>query len=179
MRSSRRQLGLLATLVASLGLLLVPGTAFAQYGPSADDFVTCSPDPAAPGSEVNCEAGYFEPGSDVEAQATLRDGTEVLNATLVADEDGVVAFNFEIPEDAPNGQYEVVLEGTGPDGQPKVLSERNVVAAEAAEGARDPGRDRVADTGSDTGTYAGAALVLLLLGGGAVYFTRRRTHTSV
>lgn len=171
---TRLRLGLLATLVAAMGLLLVPGTAFAQYGPSADDFVTCTPDPAAPGAEVTCEAGVFEPGSEVDAEVTLRDGTEVLDETLVAEEDGTVEFDFVIPEDAPNGRYDVTV--TGEDG--KVLSERLVVAPEAAQGARNPGRG-LGRTGSQTGTYAGAAAVLLLIGGGAVYFTRRRSTTSV
>lgn len=173
---TRLRLGLLTTLVAAMGLLLVPGTAFAQYGPSADDFVTCTPDPASPGAEVTCEAGIFEPGSDVQAEATV-DGAQVLGATLTAGEDGTVGFAFDIPEDASNGRYDVTV--TGEDG--KVLSEQLVVAAEAAQGARDEGQARaqVARTGSSTSTYAGAAAVLLLIGGGAVYFTRRRSTTSV
>lgn len=159
-------------LVAAMGLMLLPGTAFAQYGPSADDFVTCSPDPAAPGADVNCEAGIFEPGTEVDAEATVGE-TQVLDATLTAGEDGTVAFGFTIPEDAPNGRYDVTV--TGADG--KVLSEQLVVAPEAAEGARSPGRG-LGNTGTQTASFAGAALVLLLIGGGAVYFTRRRSTTS-
>lgn len=173
----RLKFSLVATMVAAMGLLLVPG-AFAQdYPPAEDDFVTCTPDPAAPGSDVECEAGFFQPDSDGDWTVTFSDG-EVLSGTFTADGEGVASFAFGVPADASNGAYEVTVAGIGPDGEPKVLAEQNVVADEAAEGARDPGRGRVADTGSDTAAYALGAVVLLGIGGGAVYSTRKKSKAS-
>lgn len=166
----RARLTILGSMLAVLGLMLFPATASAQYAPTGDDFITCTPDPAEPGDEVTCTAGLFDPGSDVEVVVTIN-GTEVLSETQTADDEGAVGFSFDIPADAEDGVYTVTLTGME-DGEVKVLSDTGEIA-EAAD-------DDLADTGAAGTLPLGTiALVALVLGAAILVGTRRRMNATV
>ena len=151
------------TLAAALvGLLLVPATAFA-YAPTGDDFITCV---AGGDREVECTAGIFDPGTDVDVEVDV-DGTQVLNTTLTADEDGEISFTFDVPEDA-EGDVTVDLEGTK-NGETFVLSD---VIAQADE------TEVIANAGSDASLLAMGAVGAIALGGAALLVTRRKGAAS-
>lgn len=159
---------LLTTVLAVMGLLVLPGVAaFAQYAPSGDDFVTCTPDPASPGDTVECAAGIFDPNTEVDV---FVEGSVLLDTTVTANAEGEVSFAFDIPEDHPLGSYEITLTGTK-NGEEFVLQETNPIAAEPASGAAS---DRLSDTGSNIVPVVVIALVGLALGGGALVATRNR-----
>jgi LPXTG-motif cell wall-anchored protein len=165
----RARLTILGSMLAVLGLMLFPATASAQYAPTGDDFITCTPDPAEPGDEVSCTSGYWEPGSEVTVLVTA---STLLDTTVTADEDGIASFEFDIPEDHATGEYTVTLTGTGMDGEPKVLSDTGEIA-EAED-------EDLADTGAAGTLPLGTiALVALVLGAAILVATRRRTNATV
>lgn len=150
-----------ATTLLAAALLLVPTAAFA-YAPTGDDFVTCV---AGGDSNVECVAGIFDPGTDVDVEAEFN-GTMVLSETLTADADGEVSFDFDVPEG--DGEVDVTLSGTK-NGETFVLSETV---------ARSEGGEVIANAGSDSMTLLGIAVATIALGAGALFLSRRK-HTSV
>lgn len=160
----RSRLNLLTLTTAVIGLLLIPATAFA-YAPSGDDFITCV---AGGDTNIECVAGIFDPGTDVDAEGELN-GTMVLDAALTADADGEVSFNFDVPADE-EGEVTVTLSGTK-NGEAFVLSE--AIANVNSDG------EVIANAGSDAGLLALGAIGAIALGGGALFVSRRkRTHTT-
>lgn len=152
----------LTVLAAVAAMLAIPATAFA-YAPSGGDFITCV---AGGDNNIECEAGVFDAGSEVEVEATFN-GTMVLDATLTANADGEVSFDFDVPDDE-DGEVTVTLRGTF-DGETKVLSDA-IATVEDGE--------VIANAGFDSMTLLSMGLGALLLGGGVLAISRRRKSSS-
>lgn len=165
---ARLNFRVLTIAAAMVGVLLIPATAFA-YAPTGDDFITC-----ADGGDltVECEAGVFDPNTEVDVLVVVN--PTLLDTTVTADADGEVSFAFDVPEEHKDGTITITLSGTF-DGQPKVLAESVEADDIFEDGAADD--DTLADTGFDASLLAIAALAALGLGGAAL-FVARRSRTS-
>lgn len=162
----RTRLTFLATLVVALGLLL-PAAALA-YAPSDEDFLTCV---EQEGNVIDCVAGVVDERCPAKFTVVV-DDTTVAEGTATADDDGEVEFSFDF--DATDGAApQVTLECPGDE--PLVLSG----TIERAPGGDGDGQDAavegdLAQTGVDSATLALGALGAILIGGGALFISRRR-----
>lgn len=161
MRSRVKFLTLAATVI---GLLLIPTVAFA-YAPSGDDFITCA---AGGDLNVECAAGIFDPNTDVDV---LVEASVLLDTTVTADANGEIDFAFDVPPEHEDSDIKVTLSGTK-NGEAFVLAE---VVGEITDG------EVIANTGSNAGLLALGAVGAIVIGGGALFMSRRpkRTGTTV
>jgi LPXTG-motif cell wall-anchored protein len=141
------------------------------------------------GETVVLVTGGFAPGALV--QVTLNPGQRDLG-TVTADDEGIVEFEFTVPDDLEPGANSVVFSGEAPSGE----IERTVVVdgvntttfdftVAADETTTPPASDGAAGNDGDTSGGAlpetggspaaplGAAALLLLMGAGLVALARR------
>lgn len=160
--------------VALSALLLMAVPAFAQYPPEdAEAEVTVSTTTVAPGGTITVVGEDFLPGSQV--NITLVETTEVLG-TVTVRADGTFSTNVTLPADLAPGTYTLRVSGVDADGEPRVIDTTITVVAAAAAPA--PGTGLAATGGQFTVGSALAAL-LLVIGGGALFASRRLRRVSV
>lgn len=174
MESSFR-LRVLAVVMASLTLLLVPTVAMA-YTPTEDDTFVCT---EQDDGTVDCVAGTFEENCDGTFEVTDEDGNVIDSGDVQGDDEGQVDFTFD-----PDGNDldDLTVTVTCGDGEnTKVLSDtlENVLAApdDSDDDDDDAGvvdDDDLAQTGADTATVLTVALGALALGGLVLGISRRR-----
>lgn len=144
-----------------------------------------------PNSSVDVTArGYREGNSQALAPLAAGSGTTILAAqrseadlwvyetTVTADENGVAEVIIPVPDDVVP-PIEVIFSGVDVNGDPVVASAGNLPASPPL-GAPDPGQGRgnapeIAATGSNFTVGAAIAVGALVLGGGALMASRRRS----
>lgn len=157
-------LGVIAVLVG------LASPAYAQY--QGQNFVACTPATANPGSNVACEAGYFQPGSTV--TWTLF-STPVNLGTSVADSNGIARISFTMPTGMSLGAHTVQATGTSFDGvgQTALTVTAGITLGNAVSQTAPTGNLPV--TGSDTGYMTTIAVALVAGGALLVLATRRKS----
>ncbi|GMA86689.1 hypothetical protein GCM10025868_19390 [Angustibacter aerolatus] len=139
----------------------------------------------APGAEATVVAKGFEPGESVTVTVDGEDDT-----TLTADDDGVVVYDFQVPDDQADGEVEPTLAGAthtvtvtlDVSADATSTSSGSASGSGTQEGAGTGSGDvggsggSLPRTGSEIAPVLGLALGLLLLGGTATHLARRRPN---
>lgn len=170
-------------------LLILAVAALAVFAPAASaqysDILLCSFSVVEPGGTEQASGEGFLPGSPViltitdEALPSYTVGAASTDSVssafsravlqLDADADGTFNATFVIPADTPPGDYFVLADGTGVDGEPRALVCQVEVASEI---------DEIAFTGSSTRPVAQIALAVIAFGALLVFATRRTRDTA-
>jgi hypothetical protein len=166
---------------AILGVLLMAVPAYAQYPPAtAEATVAVSRTVVAAGGTITVTGEGFQPGSQVTVSLV---GVVQVLGTTTARADGTFSVDVTIPRNVRPGRYILRVSGTGADGQPRTVDTSITVAAAAAApglaraaGAEAPGR--LAMTGGQFTTTGATAALFLVVGGGALFASRRLRKTA-
>lgn len=155
--------------VLLLGMMVVPAAAaFAQ--PYVEDFeetLSVADTTVEPGDDVPVSGSGFAANSQI--VITIESTPRTLDR-VQADADGTFSVEVAIPIDMPAGQHTLKASGVTPDGAPQVLSTPITVAGDAVGEV-----ERLAFTGVNAAAAVAVAVTLMVLGGGALLVTRRRT----
>lgn len=150
---------LIAAVLVTVGLLIAPTTAGAQYGGQVT--VSCSPTTVSPGGAVNCGLAGFAGTSLV----TCTIGGATLGSTT-SDADGAGSVAGTVPTSAAGTSLAVSCsDGTNTGGTTLVLQATAAPVAPATP---------LPVTGSDSVSLAQVALVLIAAGGLILLAVRRR-----
>jgi hypothetical protein len=130
-----------------------------------------SADTVPPGGTVVFKGGGFAPNSTV--TVTLHSDPIVLGTTTANDQ-GNFTFEAVIPDGLDPGEHRLEASGVDPAGNPLVVVQTiTVVPAEALAAEATQSSGTLPYTGSDVLRYAGLGLGLVVVGGAAVWGTRR------
>jgi hypothetical protein len=130
-----------------------------------------SSDVVAPGGTVIFTGGGFAPNSTV--TVTLHSDPIVLGTTT-ANAQGNFTFEAVIPDGLDPGEHRLEASGVDPAGNPLVVVQTiNVVSPEVLGATQTETSGALPYTGSDVVRYAGLGLGLIVIGGAAVWGTRR------
>ncbi len=127
-------------------------------------FPTVTPNPVAPGGQVEIKAGGFKAGSQVTVTLVCPGRDPVVLGTTTANDHGLVDVTEIIPADTPLGDCKIELSGVDANGNPLTVVLAITIAASGGTLPR---------TGSDIGQYLGLGVALIALGGAAVWGSRR------
>lgn len=121
-----------------------------------DPGISCTPETAAAGDEVECSAGPFVAASEVAVEASIGDDS-FFSDDVTADSSGNVTFTFDVPDDAETGDV-IDVTATGS------------VDASGTEGTAETTVDVDNDDLPETGGGAAAAgLATLMMGAYGLY----------
>lgn len=158
----------LTVLVPSTGTTLeIPITLMAA--PATDATISVDPGSVAAGGTITVKGAKFEPGDAVTIE--LR-STPVVLGTATAGADGTFSAKFVIPVKTAVGAHTIVAV------QPNGAESSAALTVTAAAGAPGGPGDNIANTGFEGGTFALAALLVLLLGAGLTVVSRRRQYAE-
>jgi hypothetical protein len=177
------------TLIAtSLLLVLIAAPAYSQTGPypPADDQPQAgvSQNVVFPGQTIEVSGRQWLPGSDVTIEFL---STPVLLGSARVDASGRFATQVRIPLDATAGPHTIRVSGLDTDRVPRVVSipitVRAVAAAPPAASpasppAVTPRTGALARTGGYLTTGGSLAVLLLVVGCGALFASRRLSRTA-
>lgn len=173
----RPLLTLFAATVVTL-LLLPAGGASAQYPPGEDFAVTCLPETPQVGQTVACTVLGAEPGETLSARAASG-AFNVVETTLLADDDGAASFAFEVPARVADTAIAVTVSGLRSGTAATTL--QVLAEALAVDGAAPvtPDARALPRTGTETLTTLVAGALLLWFGIALVVASKRRAHRRV
>jgi LPXTG-motif cell wall-anchored protein len=185
--------------VASAGILALAVPAHGQQYPPERLFITVSDSTPTPGQTITVTAATFASGSTV--SFTFFSEPEDLGSDE-ADDNGEASRAVTIPSNANLGEHTITASGTAPSGASRSLSTNVTVVSAGGAGAgagAGAGTGAGAGAGVSTGAGTGAArgaqgglprtgsdavplvrigAVMLAVGGGLLYVTRRRRAAS-
>jgi hypothetical protein len=181
--------GPLVLVAALVGLLLFGAPAMATpYPPiAAEPTVAVSATVVTAGGTIVVTGGGWQPGSQVTISLIGAGGASVALGTVTVAADGTFSARVTIPARLAPGRYTLRVAGVGADGQPRTEDVTITVAATAAAPAPGlpapeaptPAPGRLATTGGQLTTGGALAALFLVVGGGALFASRRLRKTVV